>query len=272
MNYKDLINKFQVVWKVYLEYDVRMQSSWEPVHQWYGKLVGDVGHYYHREVILPSLLSRLKLDQSCSVLDVACGQGVFARQIPKNVPYTGVDISASLIQEAKKQDKNPLHHYCIHDACAPFKLNAPAFTHALILLALQNFPNPLEALKNCAAHLAPQGKLTIVLNHPCFRIPRQSSWGIDEPKKLQYRRMDRYLTPLNIPIEAHPGKKQQGEKTISYHYPLSEISSWLKKAGFYIEEMQELISNKASSGAKAKMENRAREEFPLFLTLYCVKK
>lgn len=255
-----------------IRYTVPMRSSWEPVHQWYGKLVGDEGHYYHREVILPKLLSHWSLDDSSAVLDVACGQGVFARQLPKNVRYTGVDISPSLIQEAKKQDKNPLHHYQTLDACSSFKLKDQPFTHALILLAFQNFPMPLVALKNIAGHLEKGGKLTIVLNHPCFRIPRQSSWGIDEPKKLQYRRVDRYMSTLKIPIEAHPGKKQPGEATLSFHYSLSQISAWIREAGFVIEEIEEWSSNKASTGAKAKMENRAREEFPLFMTLHCVKK
>lgn len=246
-------------------------TSWEPVHRWYDSIVGDEGHFYHREVIFPSLFSSWKFKEGSSLLDVACGQGVVARQIPKDMEYHGIDVSPSLIQLAKKQDKNPEHHYHTLDACRAFDLKKKDFTHALILLAFQNFPQPLQALKNIAHHLIKHGKLTIVLNHPCFRIPRQSSWGVDEGKKLQYRRIDRYMAPLEIPIEAHPGKQESQSKTISYHYSLSQISSFLKQAGFKIEEIQELCSNKSSSGSKAKMENRAREEFPLFLTLLCEK-
>lgn len=247
------------------------KSSWEPVHRWYDSIVGDEGHFYHREVIFPSLFTHWKFKEGSSLLDVACGQGVVARQIPQAIEYYGVDISSSLIASAKKQDKNSKHEYQALDACKPFALKKSDFTHALILLAFQNFPQPLEALKNIAKHLIKGAKLAIVLNHPCFRIPRQSSWGVDEGKKMQYRRVDRYMSPLEIPIEAHPGKQETHAKTISYHHSLSQISSWLKAAGFKIEEMQELCSNKASTGSKAKMENRAREEFPLFLTLYCEK-
>ena len=250
----------------------RKNSSWEPVHKWYDALVGDSGHYYHREVILPKLLNRWKLNESSSVLDIACGQGIFALQIPKEVTYFGVDLSPSLIQSAKKQDRNSKHTFQTVDACKPFTLPKKDFTHALILLAFQNFPNPLQALKNCSLHLKERSALTIVLNHPCFRIPRQSSWGIDEPKKLQYRRIDRYMTPMEIPIEAHPGKKQESTATLSFHHPLHEICNWLKMAGFWIEEMEEWCSNKDSTGPKARMENRARDEFPLFLAIHCVKK
>jgi hypothetical protein len=37
--------------------------------------------------------------------------------------------------------------------------------------------------------------MVLLLTHPCFRVPRQSGWGWDEQRKLQYRRVDRYLTP-----------------------------------------------------------------------------
>jgi len=42
--------------------------------------------------------------------------------------------------------------------------------------------------------------LVIVLNHPCFRIPRQSGWGIDEKNKLQFRKVIKYMSPMEIPL------------------------------------------------------------------------
>ncbi len=248
-----------------------MTSSWEPVHKWYNAIVGDEGHYYHREVIFPKLLDRWKLKATDSLLDMACGQGVFARQIPPSVDYLGLDISPSLIAQAKAQDKNSQHRYQVSDACKVIKLQKCDYSHALILLAFQNFADPLSALKNINSHLKTGGKLALVLNHPCFRIPRQSSWGVDESKKLQYRRIDRYMSPLEIPIEAHPGSKTKSPATFSYHHSLSDISRMLSESGFVIENIEEWCSNKQSGGAKAKMENRAREEFPLFLTIFSSK-
>ncbi|MFS8563077.1 MAG: hypothetical protein LVR00_01585 [Rhabdochlamydiaceae bacterium] len=126
-------------------------------------------------------------------------------------------------------------------------------------------------MKNAHLLLKPQGKLLIVLNHPCFRIPRQSSWGVDEPKKLQYRRIDRYLSPLKIPIQTHPGKQHDSQETWSFHHPLSDYTRWLQEAGFTIEIIEEWISDKTSTGGHAKMENRSRAEFPLFLAILACK-
>jgi SAM-dependent methyltransferase len=134
-------------------------------------------------------------------------------------------------------------------------------------LVIQNLEDPLKALGNASKALRPGGKLLIVMNHPCYRIPRQSSWGVDEAKKLQYRRIDLYLTPLKIPIQTHPGAGEKSETTWSFHRPLSDYVQALAKAGLMVETMEEWISDKKSTGPKAKMENRSRTEFPLFLAI-----
>lgn len=236
-------------------------TSWQNSAKWYQENVGEEGHYYHRHVILPELLKKIPKD--ARLLDLACGQGVLGRQIPSTVTYQGLDIAPDLIKYAKNQDKNPKHQYLVQDATKPFNLKKK-FSHAAIILAIQNI-DPLEPLlENVKDHLEPGGELLIVMNHPCFRIPRQSSWEIDQAKKIQFRRLDRYLTPLTIPIKTHPGKTDSVE-TLSFHRPLSAYTKALTQASFAVTEIDEWISNKESTGPKAKMENRAREEFPLFL-------
>ena len=250
----------------------QLKTSWESSAKWYDSVVGEKGHYYHENVIFPKLLRLMDLDPAfSSVLDLGCGQGVLLRKIPHSIPYTGVDISPSLIREAKKLNQRKDAGFEVHDITKPFHLSKTDFSHGCILLALQNLGKPLGALKNMAAHLQDGARLFLVINHPCFRIPRMSHWGEDEGKKLQYRRMDAYLTKQKIPIQTHPSNGQKSTQTWSFHHPLSSYSKWLKESGFAILEIQEWTSDKQSSGGKAKMENRARQEFPLFLTFVCEK-
>ncbi len=247
-------------------------TSWENVSSWYDKSVGKEGHYYHKHIVLPGLLRILNLndEKSPSVLDLGCGQGVLSHHLPKKTPYTGVDVATSLITAAK--ERAPPHcEFITHDLQKPLNLSKKDFSHACIVLALQNMEEPKIVLKNAARHLKACGKLIIILNHPCFRIPRQSSWEIDEKKKWQYRRIDRYMSPLSIPINMHPGQKPD-EKTVSFHFPLSYYVNSLNEAGFSVEHMEEWCSDKESSGKKAKMENQSRKEFPLFLALGSVKR
>lgn len=246
-------------------------TSWEPVSKWYNKNVGEDGHYYHQHVVIPGVLRHLALHpKESSLLDIACGSGVLARHIPSSIPYVGLDLSANLIKEAQLQDRNPLHHYIVGDATQPFLVNRE-FSHATLILALQNIEFPLEVFKHTHKVLKTGGTFVIVLNHPCFRIPRQSSWAIDEAKKLQYRRIDRYGSSMQIPIQAHPSQGEKSAETWSFHHPLSAYSKWLHEAGFSISLVDEWYSNKVSTGGAAKMENRSREEIPLFMALVCKK-
>jgi ubiquinone/menaquinone biosynthesis C-methylase UbiE len=241
-------------------------TSWQPVSKWYNKLVDEKGHYFHQHVVIPGVLRLLSLDLGSRLLDVACGQGILGRSIPRGIPYTGFDIAPSLIAEAKKLDTDPVHTYLVGDATKPLPLGKWSFTHAAIVLALQNIENAEAVIEHTQAHLTAGGTFVLVLNHPSFRIPRQSSWGVDEGNKLQYRRENIYMSPLKIPITMHPGDSNS-EMTWSFHHPISYYVALLTKRGFVIDALEEWTSDKESEGKASRMENKARSEFPLFLAL-----
>lgn len=247
-------------------------TSWQKVAPWYEKTVGQSGHYYHQHLVLPGAIRLLNLKSDSSVLDLACGQGVLGRLIKPDIAYAGVDLAPSLIKFAKTNDRAAKHQYFVGDIEKPLPLKKTDFSHAVIILALQNIANPNLALKNAARHLRSGGQLLIVINHPAFRIPRQSSWEIDPQNKLQYRRVNRYLSPLKIPINARPGQGDMGSVTWSFHHPLQDYFKFLKEAGFVITDLAEWASDKESAGRAAKMENRSRAEFPLFLALLAEKR
>jgi len=233
-------------------------TSWEESNSWYDSIVGEKGHYYHQTVIFPNALRMLKLNAKTSLLDIGCGNGVLQKHLPKGVEYTGLDI-------AKRE------HLIQADATKPLPIEKKDFDIACFILSLQNMDPGQDAIKHAAQHLKPRGKMLLVLNHPCFRIPRQSAWGVDEQAKLQYRRINRYLSPLKIPIQTHPSK-QSSETTWSFHHPLSTYVHWLKTNGLIVQDLEEWRSDKQSVGKWAKMEDRAREEFPLFLAVLGEKK
>ncbi|MEI6690586.1 MAG: class I SAM-dependent methyltransferase [bacterium] len=244
---------------------MQKDTSWQKVAGWYSGITKDGGHYYHQHVVIPGVLRLLNLPEYAQVLDLGCGNGVLAKALPKQIDYLGVDSASSLIETARVADDNPRHKYIVGDVTQPLKTNQK-FGHGAIILALQNMKAPLMAIENTSKHIADNGTLVIVLNHPSFRIPRQSSWGVDEATKIQYRKVNKYMSPMEIPITAHPGARQS-PITWSYHYPLSSYSEMLYDNGFVIEKIEEWTSDKESVGKAARSENRAREEFPLFMAI-----
>ena len=245
-------------------------TSWQKVSKWYGSIVGEKGHFYHQSLIIPQTLKLLGIKAGDRLLDVACGQGVLSRRLFGTVRYVGIDASKNLIDEAKSLDSNKAHRYFVKDATKSFGFEE-TFNKAAIILALQNIKEPEKTLQHLSKVMEKSGKLVIVLNHPCFRIPRQSSWEEDKTNKMQYRRVNRYMTPLEIPINTHPGDPNS-EVTWSFHHPIEDYSNYLFGNGFLIEKIEEWTSEKKSEGKAAKMENRAREEFPMFMAILAVKK
>ncbi len=246
-------------------------TSWEEVGDWYDKAVGASGSYYHQQVVIPGTLRLLNLEEDSAVLDLGCGQGVLARYLPKKVGYEGIDASEFLIRKAREYDRSPNHTYKVGAITKSLETLRKDFSHAAIILALQNIENPAKAIGNAARHLGDGGKLVIVMNHPCFRIPRQSGWGIDERNKLQYRRINKYLSAMRVPIAANPSQGGKSAVTWSFHWPLSEYFKWLKTSGLVVEQLEEWSSDKQSMGKAAKMENRSRVEIPLFLAIQARK-
>ena len=251
--------------------DKRKKESWDSSEGWYSRIVGEKGHYYHQSVVLSSSLRLLGLKGKGSLLDLGCGQGVLARDIPAEIDYWGADYSKALIDTAKKLTKRARAQFVVADVEDQLPIDKMDFDWACFILSLQNMENQHRAIATASRHLKKGGKLLIVLNHPCFRIPRQSAWGVDEQAKLQYRRLNLYMSPQKIPIQTAPSKGEQSSVTYSYHYPLSDYTTWLQKEDLLIETMEEWCSDKKSEGTKAKMEDRARREFPLFIAILAVK-
>jgi len=246
-------------------------TSWQESSKWYQKHMKEGGSYNHQELILPKLLPMLDLQPGDSLLDLGCGQGILGRSISPKNNYLGIDSSRSLLQFAKKNDASKSHQYLIKDVTEPLKLE-DTYTHAAFILSLQNMLHPQKALLEASKALVDHGKLFLVINHPCFRIPKYSSWEFLENHQGQYRRIDRYYNSFKSSIQTHPSKGKDSPVTWSFHHPLSSYFKFLKEAGFLVEDLIEICSNRKSYGKAARSENLARKEFPLFVILSAIKR
>ncbi|MEI7512134.1 MAG: class I SAM-dependent methyltransferase [Candidatus Uhrbacteria bacterium] len=248
---------------------IQQKRGWENVAGWYQDYMGKEGGDFQRDIVFPGAERLLKPVKGGHYLDLACGQGAFSVRLAKETSrlIEGFDASPSLIQAAKKGAPNNTR-FQVGDAIGFAILYQPSSFDGIVCnLAIQNI-DPLGAVFADAARvLKTGGSFVITMNHPAYRQPRQSGWGWDEERKLQYRRVDKYLSSYAMPIVMHPGSAPE-EKTYSYHRPLSVYITELVKYGFVVDALEEWVSNKTSdSGPKAKAENVARAEIPMFLGL-----
>jgi ubiquinone/menaquinone biosynthesis C-methylase UbiE len=239
------------------------RKGWDNLADWYDGWVGKEGSKHHQRMAIPAALNLLELQPGESLLDIGCGQGVFAPSVAETgAKYTGIDVSPALLDLARKHHGRDGRFYEA-DACRlelSKDLRAATFDAAVFILSIQDI-NPLDAaLRGAAWALRPGGRLVMVMTHPAFRIPRQSGWGFDENRKLTYRRIDRYLTPLSVPRKPYPG---QTGVSISFHRPISAYINGLAGYGLVTDALHEIPSYKA----EGETENPAEKEIPLFMSL-----
>ncbi|MEK7185515.1 MAG: class I SAM-dependent methyltransferase [Patescibacteria group bacterium] len=272
-------------------------TSWEPVAGWYDNLLsGEAsGDTYQAKVILPNLMRILPAKKSeksegsdgvsgvgRKILDIACGQGFFSHAYAAaGADVLGIDISSELIKRAreglrevaqKNGGTNP--RFEVDSASRISAAKNQSFDAAIIVLALQNIKEMNETIKEASRALVKGGTFVIVLNHPCFRVLKGSAWGFDENSKTQYRRIDRYGSAFSVEVDMTPGAKSDATKsyTMSFHRPLQDYFKALSSAGFGVVGLEEWISHKQSQiGPRAKAEDTARKEFPMFMAMVCKK-
>jgi SAM-dependent methyltransferase len=243
----------------------RMPAGWDAVAGWYQGWMGERGSDYHQKLAIPAVLDLLDLQAGEQVLDVGSGHGVLAPYIAQlGAVYTGIDVSSKLIRSARRLHGE--HGRFLHGDARRLhqmrELTPERFDGIVFLLSIQDM-NPLaDVLTSAAWALRPQGRLVMLMTHPCFHIPRQSGWGYDEGRRLQFRRVDRYLTPLSVPMKPYFG--QQGGVTISFHRPLSAYINGLANRSLLVDCLREITTFKQG---RTKAEQAANSEIPVFLGL-----
>ncbi|MEZ7821175.1 MAG: class I SAM-dependent methyltransferase [Patescibacteria group bacterium] len=243
-------------------------TSWGNSADWYDNLLNTDNDSYQTKVILPNVLRLLDIKKDDFILDIACGSGFFSREfykLSKNV--TGIDISKELINIAKTSNVD-INFYVTSADDLKFT-KTKSIDKAVCILAIQNIENVKGVLIEINRILKDNGKMIFILNHPAFRIPKNSSWI--EDKNVRARRIDEYMSESKIKIEMHPGEKNS-PSTISFHRPLQYYFKLFDNTGFVVKRLEEWNSHKISqNGPRKDAEDKARREFPMFMMIEIIK-
>jgi ubiquinone/menaquinone biosynthesis C-methylase UbiE len=292
------------------------KTSWGKVADWYDSYLED-GDSYQKQVILPNLMRVLDPKPGEKILDIACGQGYFTEEIAnRGAHVVAFDISPELIRKAERRfeaEGVTNARVFVGNADNMKEIRDASIDSAVCVLAAQNIEHADHMIQESArvlrrakmqdrvgltiknthkkgimsaeefndtlknASSLKGGKLVLVLNHPSFRIPKDSDWHFEEQARnphqgKQGRVVYRYLSEGKITIDMNPGmpKERIRDKvyTVSYHRPLQVFVKWLTKNGFVITRIEEWSSHKKSAtGPRQNAEDTARKEIPLFMCI-----
>jgi ubiquinone/menaquinone biosynthesis C-methylase UbiE len=242
------------------------KTSWGKEAKWYSDHL-ESPDTYHAKVILPNLMRIVAPEPRTHILEIGCGEGFFSRAFAEaGASVTASDVGKELITVAKEKGGGPEYHVSPAEDLSWVRMRS--MDTVVAVLTLQNMEHIEPVMKEVAKTLRPGGRFVFVLNHPAFRIPKATAWGYDEGTKTQYRRVDAYLSARKEKVDMHPGAKQSKSYTYSFHRSLQDYMKALRAAGFSITRLEEWISHKTSEpGPKARAENIARKEFPLFMLI-----
>ena len=150
---------------------MKKDTSWGKSAKWYDELLEKGEGLFQKELILPNLIRLLEIKRGQKILDLACGQGFFARAFQKvGAEVTGVDIAKELIAIARGKSVSAIKYHVAPADRMPF-LRPRSFDRIVSVLAIQNIEDMRGVFAECARVIRPSGSLYLVLNHPAFRVP-----------------------------------------------------------------------------------------------------
>lgn len=149
-------------------------SVYDQHADWYAEIVRRRG-LIHLQII-PRIMEFIGEVSDQRIIDVACGEGVFTRELASTGAFvTGVDLSARLLAIAEATHHTSQPTYIHDDARRLSKLSDSFFDGASCIMALMDI-NDIDALFASVRRITRDDAWFVtVITHPCFESPRAHS-------------------------------------------------------------------------------------------------
>jgi ubiquinone/menaquinone biosynthesis C-methylase UbiE len=240
------------------------QAAYDTIAEWYDEQVRTGLLLPFHELAITALLELLGDAQGQAVCDVACGQGIAARELARRGAHvTGVDISERLLEIARGEEvETPLGvTYIYDDAHTLATLPDAAFDAITCNLALMDIPDLDAVVAAVWRVLRPGGVFVFAITHPCTMPP--GSYFTTEANGGPGRHVHGYFTE-GFAITPHPPGVRG--KVGTYHRTLSTYLNTLIATGFTPDR----IAEPRATGLAAERQPGATEA-PMFLVARFVK-
>jgi SAM-dependent methyltransferase len=207
------------------------------------------GNDFQRLLIGPATERLLELQPGEQVLDIACGNGNFARRMAElGARVVAFDFSETFV--ARAQARTTEHadriEYCVLDATNREQLLAlgrQRFDAAVCTMALMDMAE-IDPLLEALPHLLnPSGRFVFSVSHPCFNVLGTSK--IIEEEDREGEIITRYSIKVSAYITARMGKGLGviGQPRPHYYFdrPLSLLFNSCFQAGFVLDGLEEPV-------------------------------
>jgi SAM-dependent methyltransferase len=226
------------------------QRSGEAVERWernagfWDEAMGADGNSFHLQLVRPAVERLLGDVADARVLEIACGNGLFARRLAeRGAQVIATDASAQMLERARARPSQGIEYRPL-DAADPAQLAAlgrHAFDAVVCNMALMDMADIEPLAAALPALLREHGRFVFSITHPCFNTTGMRMVHEVEPLGDGEREqagvlITRYTTPTvaeGVAIVGQPATQLYFER------PLGQLLGTFLAAGMVLDGIEE---------------------------------
>jgi ubiquinone/menaquinone biosynthesis C-methylase UbiE len=183
------------------------------------------------------------------VCDLCCGEGYVGRRLVERGAreVVGVDLSSTLIEEARRRARSPSLSYVVDDARSLGSFPEGAFDVVVSQMAMHDVADDRLLFAAVRRVIAPGAPFVFSMLHPCFEapfhVPDAPPYLLDNDGRPLGRVVRRYASEG---LWDSGGDGMRGRMG-AYHRKVSTYVNDLIAGGFALERLDELLGDPAAS-------------------------
>jgi len=227
------------------------RDAWNANAAYWDERMGE-GNDFVNVLIWPALQRLLDVRAGEQVLDVACGNGLYARRLAAlGAEVVATDFAAEMIAHAQARPSPALGKitYAVLDATDESALvglgegafGERPFDAAICMMAIFDMAAVEPLMRGVSRLLRPGGRFVFSLMHPCFNNPYTILMGEQEDRDGELvttysAKVSGYMTP-----SARRGLALRGQPKpqVYFHRPLQVVFGAAFEAGFVLDALEE---------------------------------
>jgi len=221
------------------------RNAWEENASFWDDRMGE-GNDFVEVLIWPATERLLNLQTGENVLDIACGNGLYARKLAGlGANVVAFDFSPNMIEHAIQRSDHPSHiQYLVLDATdeeALLSLGEGIFDAAICSMALFDMSEIRPLFRALRSLLKVNGRFVFSIMHPCFNNPHMTLMAEQEDQDgeiiTKYSiKVNGYITPT---IKHGVAIRGQPKPQLYFHRSLQEILAPALEVGFVLDALEE---------------------------------
>ena len=229
------------------------QTLWDQKAAFWDDYIGEQGNQFHRMLVAPAARRLLDIQPGEQLLDVACGNGQFAREMAGlGAHVLATDFSAVFLERARARAAEVDSEiaarisYQLVDATDEAQLLAlgeRTFDAAVCNMGMMDMPTIEPLLRALVQLLKPGGCFVFAIAHPCFNqndavLMAEMQDNDGELQTVRAVKVSRYIESygrLGVGIDGEPNPHYY------WHRPLSLILNTAFQAGLVLDGLEEPV-------------------------------